>query len=130
MVQVPVPAVLVRWLINAVALFITAWAIPGIRIEDSDGFLTAIVTAAVLGLVNAILKPVLEILSCGLIILTLGLFLIIINGFTLWLSAWIAENWLDVGYSIDGFWPAVLGGIVVSIISFFMALVLTGEDEA
>lgn len=129
MVQVPVPAVLIRWLINAAALFVVAWILPSINIENGDGFLTVLIVAAVLGLINAVLKPILEILSCGLIILTLGLFLIIINGFTLWLSAWIAENWLDVGYSIDGFWPAVLGGIIVSVISFFLALIVTGEEE-
>ncbi|MEZ4520397.1 MAG: phage holin family protein [Thermomicrobiales bacterium] len=129
MVRVPVPAVLVRWFISAVALFATAWILPSITIEGGDGFLTALITAAILGLVNAILKPVLEILSCGLIILTLGLFMLIINGFTLWLSGWIAENWLDVGYSIDGFWPAVLGGLIVSIISFFLALVVTGDED-
>lgn len=129
MVQIPVPAVLARWLINAVALFVTAWILPSINIDDSDGLLAVLVTAALLGLINAVLKPVLELLSCGLIILTLGLFLVIINGFTLWLSGWIAENWLDVGYSIDGFWAAVLGGIIVSIVSFFLALVVTGEEE-
>ena len=130
MVRIPLPAFVVRWLIAAVALVATVWIVPSINIDDGDGLLAVLVMAAILGLVNAILKPILELLSCGLIALTLGLFLIVINGFTLWLSAWIANNWFDVGFSIDGFFPAILGGIVVSIVSFILAMFVTGEGDA
>ena len=129
MLRIPMPAFVVRWLIAAVALVVAAWAIPDINIDDSGGVVAVLIMAAVLGLVNAIIRPILVMLSCGFVVLTMGLFLIVINGFTLWLSAWIAENWLDVGFSIDGFFPALLGGIIVSVISFFLNLLVTAEGE-
>jgi putative membrane protein len=80
--------------------------------------------AVILGLVNVLIKPVLSMLSCGLIALTLGLFLIVINALSLWLSSWIAQNVFNVGFVVDGFWPAVLGSIIVSIVSFILSSVL------
>ena len=129
MVRIPMPAFVVRWLIAAVALALTAWIVPDINIDDSGGFIAVLVMAAVLGLVNAIIRPILVLLSCGFVVATMGLFLLVINGLMLWLSAWIAENWLDVGFSIDGFFPALLGGIIVSVISFFLNLLVTAEGE-
>jgi putative membrane protein len=124
------PAFVVRWLIAAVALALTAWLMPGIDISDSDGVIAVLVMAGVLGLVNAIIKPILTLLSCGLVIVTMGLFLLVINAITLWLSAWISENWLDAGFSIDGFLPAFFGGIIVGVISFSLNLLVTStEDE-
>ncbi len=102
---------------------------PGIDITDSDGFVVVLIVSAVLGLVNALVRPILVLLSCGLVVLTMGLFLIVINGFTLWLSAWIAEHWLDVGFTVDGLIPALLGGIVVSIISFVLNIAVTASEE-
>jgi putative membrane protein len=78
--------------------------------------------ALILGFVNAILRPLLRLLSCGLIFLTLGVFLLVINAFTLWLASWMAVNWFDVGFVVDGFWGAFFGGIIVSIVSFLLSL--------
>lgn len=121
-------AILIRWGITALALVVAAWIVPGIEVTDNPGWAAVIVTAAVLGLMNAIVRPVLILLSCGCIVLTLGIFLLFINGFTLWLSAWIAENWLDLGFHIDGYWPAFFGGILVSIVSFVLSLIIPDPD--
>ena len=118
---------LVRWGIIALALVVTAWIVPGIEVTDERGWLAILVTAAVLGFINAIVRPVLVLLSCGCIVLTLGVFLLFINGFTLWLAGWIAENWLDVGFEIDGYWPAFFGGIIVSIVSFILSTVAADD---
>ncbi len=129
MIQVPIPAFIVRWLIAAAALALTAWIMPGIDITDSDGTLAVLIMAAVLGLVNAIIRPILTLLSCGVVILTMGLFLFVINGVTLWLSAWISENWLSAGFTIDGIFPAIFGAIIVSVISFFLNILVTSDEE-
>ena len=71
--------------------------------------------AIILGLVNAIVRPVLKVLSCPLIILTLGLFIFVINALTLWLASGIAVKWFHVGFYVEGFAPAFLGSLVVSI---------------
>ena len=113
---------LFRWIIVAIALGAAVWLIPGISVKDEKAWIAVAVMAVVLALVNAIIRPILAFLSCGCIIATMGLFMLLINAFTLWLSSYIAVNWLDVGFSVDGFWPAILGGIVVSIVSFVLSL--------
>ena len=129
MVRDPIPAFIVRWLVAALALVGAAWLVPGIEISDSGGLIAVLIMAAILGFANAIIKPILTLLSCGLVVATMGLFLLVINGVTLWLSAWIAEHWFDVGFTIDGFLPAIFGGIIVSVISFFLNLLVTAEDD-
>lgn len=115
---------LIRWLIVAIALVVAVWLIPGIRIEDTSAWIAVGVMAVILGLVNAIIRPILAFLSCGCIVATMGLFMLVINALTLWLSSWIAVEWLDIGFYVDGFWPAFLGGIVVSVVSFVLSLFL------
>jgi putative membrane protein len=115
---------LIRWLITAVALLLTARLLPGMRIEGSSAWVAVAAMAAILGLVNAIVRPILRFLSCGLIVLTLGLFLLVINAATLGLASWIAVNWFGVGFYIDGFWPAFWGSILISIIAFLLSLFL------
>ncbi len=121
---------LVRWLITAIALVIAAWLIPGIRVQDQNAWVAVAVMAAVLGLVNAFVRPLLTFLSCPLILLTLGLFLLVINAATLGLASWLAVNLFGVGFYIDGFWSALFGSIVVSIVSFVLSLVLPDERPA
>jgi putative membrane protein len=115
---------LIRWLIVAVALVVAVWLIPGIRIEDTSAWIAVGVMAVILGLVNAIIRPILAFLSCGCIVATMGLFMLVINALTLWLSSWIAVEWFNIGFYVDGFWPAFLGGIVVSVVSFVLSLFL------
>ena len=120
---------LIRWIIVAAALVAAVALIPGIRVEDTNAWIAVGVMAAVLGLVNAFLRPILAFLSCGLIAATLGLFMLAINGFTLWFSSWIAQNWLNVGFYVDGIWPAFWGAIVVSIVSFVLSMVLVDKRD-
>ncbi|HTV55290.1 MAG TPA: phage holin family protein [Terriglobia bacterium] len=119
---------ILRWLVVSFALFVAARIVPGIDVARNSWTLFAVM-AVVLGLVNAIVRPVLRLLSCPLILLTLGLFLLIINGFTLWIASWIAVHLLRVGFYVRGFWPAFWGALVVSIVSFFMNLLIReGRD--
>jgi putative membrane protein len=100
---------LLTWLATAISLFITALIVPGVTIVS---FSSAIVGAAVLGLVNAIVKPILILFTLPLTILTLGLFLLVINAITLGLV-----GYLTPGLSIAGFFPAVFGSIILTIVS-------------
>jgi len=120
---------LIRWLVVALALVGAVALIPGIRVEGTNAWIAVSVMAAVLGLVNAIIRPILAFLSCGCIVATLGLFMLVINGLTLWLSAWIAQNWFSIGFYVDGFWPAFWGGIVVGAISFVLSLILVDDSK-
>lgn len=120
---------IIRWLINFAALLVAAWLVPGIAVDGAAGWMVYAVMAIILGLVNAILRPLLKLLTCPLIILTLGLFTLVINAFTLWLSSRIAVNWFGVGFYVDGFWAAFWGGLVVSIVSLILSAILTDKDE-
>ncbi|PJE75773.1 hypothetical protein COV04_02415 [Candidatus Uhrbacteria bacterium CG10_big_fil_rev_8_21_14_0_10_48_11] len=99
------------WLLNAVALLLAAAILPGIHI---DGLFYALIVALLLGFVNAVLRPILALLTLPLNIITLGLFIFIINGFLFWLVSVIAD-----GFVVDDFWSALLGAIIVSAISWF-----------
>ena len=77
--------------------------------------------AVILGLVNAIVRPILTFLTCSLVIFTLGLFLLVINALMLWLASSIAVNWFHVGFYVDGFWAAFLGALIVSIVSLILS---------
>jgi putative membrane protein len=120
--------IIIRWAITAVAIFLTAWLVPGFNIEGTHGLIAVIVAAFVLGLVNALIRPVLVFLSCGCVVATLGLFMLVINALTLYLSSLICQS-LGVGFYIDGFWPALWGSIIISIISFVLSLVLIDDKE-
>ena len=107
---------LLAWLINAVALIAVAYLVPGISVSS---FVTALVAALVLGLVNAVVRPVLVILTLPVTLLTLGLFILVING----LLFWFVGSFIS-GFVVDGFWPAVLGAILYSIVSWALAALL------
>ena len=81
---------LIRWLISAIALFVAVNVVPGIEVQG-NAYVTVVITALIMGFLNAILRPILTILSCGFIVLTLGLFMFVINAVVLWLSAYIAQ---------------------------------------
>ncbi len=118
---------LIRWVITSLSLFIAAWLVPGIRVE-SEAWTIFAGMAIILGLVNAIIRPVLKLLSCPLIILTLGLFVLVINGITLWLASGIAVRWFHVGFYVDSFWAAFLGALIVSLVSVVLTA-LFGEEK-
>jgi putative membrane protein len=120
---------ILRWLITAVALFVAARVVPGITIQDSNALTAVLIMAAVFGFVNAVIRPLLNLLSCPLILLTLGLFTLVVNTICFLLSSWLAQNVFGVGFVVDGFWPAFFGAIIVSIVAFLLSLFLPDRDE-
>ena len=120
--------IIIRWLITAVAVFLTAWLLPGITISSSNGFVTVALVAVILGFLNAIVRPVLALLSCGCIIATMGLFMLGINAFVLWLTGWVAQQ-LNIGFQVEGFWPALWGSIVISLISFVLSMLFLDDRD-
>jgi len=119
---------LVRWVIAALALFVAAWLVPGIAV-DGNGWVVYAVMAVILGLVNAIVRPLLKLMTCPLILLTLGVFVLVINALTLLLASSIAVNWFNVGFYVDGFWPAFLGGLIVSIVTVILSALVREDDK-
>ena len=101
---------LIRWVINALALILVSQIIRGIHVEN---LLAAFVAAAVLGVINAVLRPILLILTLPITILTLGLFALLINGFMLYIAGSVVE-----GFYVSGFWSAVFGALFLSVISW------------
>ncbi|HEY67382.1 MAG TPA: phage holin family protein [Thermoflexia bacterium] len=118
---------LIRWVITSLALFAAAWLVPGIRVEGNAWIVYAVM-AVILGLVNAVVRPILKFLTCPLIILTLGLFVLVINGITLWLASAIAVNWFHVGFIVTDFWSAFLGALIVSVVSVILSALVREED--
>lgn len=114
---------IIRILVTMAALFVAAYLIPGITIQGSSGWIALLIMAVVMAVVNALVRPLLTLLSCGFIVLTMGLFLLVINALTFLLSANIAQNWFGAGFIVDGFWPALWGSIVVSIVSFILNMI-------
>ena len=119
--------IVIRWIIVSLSLFIAAWLVPGIRV-DGNAWVAYAAMAVILGLVNALVRPVLTLLSCPLIILTLGLFVLVINGLTLWLASAIAVNWFGIGFYVDGFWPAFWGALIASIVSIILSALVREND--
>jgi len=119
---------LLRWVIIAFSLFVAAWLVPGIRVEGNAWLIYAVM-AVILGFVNAVVRPLLKLLTCSLIILTLGLFVLVINGLILWLASSIAVNWFHVGFYVDGFWSAFLGALIVSIVSIILSAFIKEPDK-
>ncbi|HUV93713.1 MAG TPA: phage holin family protein [Anaerolineae bacterium] len=119
---------LLRWIINAAAVYAAIWAVPGIRAEG--GLVTCFAMALILGLVNAIIAPVIKLLTCPLVLLTLGLFTLIINGAMLLLASSIGSG-LGLAFQVDGFSAAFLGALVVSVVSFVLSVVtgINREDR-
>ena len=116
---------ILRWLIIAIALLIAVYIVPGVDIVGSNGLAAVAIMAVVLGLVNALIRPLMKFLSCGLIILTLGLFTLVINAGMFLLASWITDTLLHVGLTVHGsFWTAFLASLVVSIVSWVLNIFL------
>ena len=101
------------WIVAAVSLVITAYIVPGIAVAS---FPAAMVAAVFIGLVNAVVRPIITLLTLPLSILTLGLFLFVVNAISLSLASWLAGAF-SIGFSVSGFWPALVGSIVLSFVS-------------
>lgn len=110
---------IVRLLVNAAALAAAAWVVPGIQIANWQSLLIA---ALIFGLVNAFVKPVFSLLTCPLVVLTLGLFTLVINAVMIGITSWLASQ-ADVGFHVDSFGAALLGAIVVTVVSWVLSRV-------
>jgi putative membrane protein len=115
---------ILRWIINAVALFLAVYLVPGVNLQG--GVVSLIWLALIFGLVNAFLRPLLKLLTCPLIFLTLGLFTLLINTFLFWLTSQVGQAF-GIGFTINGFWPAFFGGLVVTVVSVILSLILKDE---
>ena len=118
----------IRWVIAAVALFVAAWLVPGISV-DGGGWVVYAVMAVILGLVNAIIRPLLKLMTCPLIMLTLGLFTLVINGVTLWLSSYIAYRVFDLSFRVRSFWAAFLGALIVSVVTVVLSAFVKEDKD-
>lgn len=116
---------LIRLLINAVAVYAAALIVPGIHL-DNPGWVSYIVLGLVIGLLNALIKPILKFLSCPLIILTLGLFTLLINTYLFYLAGEIGTRF-HAGFSVENFWSAFWGGLIVSLVNIVLTTALKDE---
>ena len=117
---------ILRLAINAIGLYLAVLILPGIDL--ASGPVSIVWLALIFGIVNALLGPLLKFLTCGLIALTLGLFTLVINTFLFWLTSVIGQSFgLDLIISDPVWWNAFLGGLVVSVVSVIMTLILKDE---
>ena len=109
---------LLVWLLNAVALLVVAYLLPGITVAS---FGSALIAALVLGLLNMLVKPLLVLLTLPITILTLGLFLIVLNALLFWFAGSILK-----GFQVNGFWWSVIGALLYSLISGLLSAIVPG----
>ncbi|MFJ3537333.1 phage holin family protein [Streptomyces sp. NPDC090109] len=120
----------VKTLANAGALGVAIWLLQDITLTgESTGkkVLTLILVALVFGLVNFLVKPVVQLFTLPLFVLTLGLFTLVVNALMLLLTSWLADK-LDLSFHVEGFWTAVLGGLIISVVSWALNVVLPEQD--
>jgi putative membrane protein len=113
---------LARLLLNGIAILIAAWLLPGLHLA---GTTSALLAGVILGLVNALIRPILFVLTLPFTIVTLGLFIFVLNAICLALTAFVLP-----GFSIDGFWSAVFGALIVSVVSWMLSGVFVPEEES
>jgi putative membrane protein len=121
----------VLWVaVNALALAAATWLLDGIRVtgdDTTDQALTLVLVALVFGVVNAVVAPIVKLLSLPFIVLTLGLLLLVINALMLLLTEWISQQF-GLGFRVDGFWTAVLGAIIITVTTWLLEIVLPDAD--
>jgi putative membrane protein len=124
--------ILIRLVITAVSLWIATLVIDGIRLTTDSvgrqiGALLAV--AAIFGIVNAVLRPIIKTIGCGLYVLTLGLISVIVNGALFLLVSWIAGKF-DLPFHVDNFWPsAILGALLVGVVSWLLNMLVPDGDD-
>lgn len=117
---------LLHWILNAAALWVAAMLIPGLDFHGGVGRL--LLVAAIFGIVNSTLRPILAVLTCPLIVLTLGLFTLVINALMLLVTGWLSEGW-NLGFTVSGFWAAFFGGLVVGLVSLLLSMALAPKES-
>ena len=126
--------VVVKIVINGLALWLAAVIVPGIHIgeqgDTSHTVTTVLVVAIIFGIVNAILKPILTLLSLPFIVVTLGLFLLVVNAILLQLTSWISGN-LDLAFHVDHFWwDAVFGALIITVAASVLNAIVPDRDRS
>ena len=119
-------SLLIRLLVNAVALWVATLVVDGVDVDastTSGEVLTILAVAAVFGVINVLVKPIVRLLSLPLFIITLGLFTFVVNALMLMLTSWVA-GLLNVPFDVDGFWAALLGALVISVVSWLLNVLL------
>ena len=122
-------SILTRIIVNAVALAVAAWVVDGVDLtgdSTANKVLTLLGVAAIFGLINTFIKPLLTLLSLPFIVVTLGLLIFVINALLLWLTGGISSA-LGLSFSVEGFWSALLGSVIISLVSFAMNIVLPNK---
>ena len=117
---------LIRLVVNAVAIWAAVELVPGLNYEGNTASL--LLVALVFGVVNALVRPLLLLLTCPFIILTLGLFVLVVNTIMLSLTVWLSGIF-DLGLTSTGFWATFLGALVISIVSSLINLIIKDDDE-
>ncbi len=117
---------LIRLVVNAVAIWAAVQLVPGLNYVGSPTSL--LIVALVFGVVNALVRPLLLLLTCPFIILTLGLFVLVVNTILLSLTVWLSGIW-DLGLTSTGFWATFLGALVISIVSSVINLLIKDDNE-
>jgi putative membrane protein len=112
---------LIRWLVNAAALWVATRIVPGVTF--SGGWMPLLGVALVFGFVNAFISPIVKLLAFPFIILTLGIFSFVVNALMLWLTSALSGA-LDLGFHVQGFWAAFVGAIVVSLVSWILSVLI------
>jgi putative membrane protein len=117
---------LIRVVVTAVALWVATWLVGGIDVvgdTTTTNALTLLAVAAIFGVVNALLKPIIKTVGCIFYVLTLGLIALVVNALLFLLTGWLADQ-LGLPFQVTGFWPAFWGAIVVAVVSWLITLVL------
>jgi putative membrane protein len=117
---------LLRVLVSAAALGVATWAVSGIELLAGSGWTrvgTLLAVAAIFGVINATLKPLIKVVGCAFYVLTLGLAALVVNGLLLWLTSVIAGD-LTLPFHVTGFWPAFWGAIIVGLVSWLLNLLI------
>ena len=121
---------LIKTIANAAALAVAVWLVGDITLHGGSfgqQTLTVILVALIFGLVNVVVKPIVKLFSLPLLLLTLGLFTLVINALMLMLTSWLSDK-VDLSFHVEGFWAAVLGGLIISIVSWALNMILPERD--
>jgi putative membrane protein len=123
--------IVVRLIVSAIALWITTLVVPGVKLTGNVDIGrrvgTLLIVAAIFGVVNAVLRPIIKMVGCWAYVLTLGLAALVVNGALLLLTSWIAGK-LDLPFHVDKFWSAVVGALLIGVISWVLNMLVPDKD--
>lgn len=116
-----------RLIVNVAAIAATAWLLPGITIGGNK-IVTVLLVALIFGVVNAVIKPIFSFLTCGLYLVTLGLFTFVANAVMLLVTS-SAAKWVGLQFDVDGFWTALIGALIISVVSFVLSVIVGDKKQ-